>query len=113
MEVVITAGILTTAIVSILRSFTTVLSSMKLSQDMTLACFLAEDKLFGIEQSLNKGVKNLEPNGKETIQGRDFTWNENIKPQEAALTELEFEVSWQESATRQEKLNINTYLIAK
>jgi type II secretion system protein I len=116
LEVIITVAILSIAIVSIFRAFTTVLSTLKLSQNMTLACFLAEDKLWEIEQRQRDNVKPLEASGSETIQEREFKWDYTTEKDSSGLANLNklvFIVSWQEKRRGEEQYIINTYLTPK
>lgn len=114
LEVVITVAILSTALVFIFRSFTTMLSSVKISQNITLACWLAEDKFWEIEQGLKSKAEFLDSTGQETIQGTDFKWNYTIEPQQYEsinFTKLELTVTWQENNKRERKVSIDTYII--
>lgn len=116
LEVIITVAILSTAIVFVFRAFTTVLSSVKFSQNITLACFLAEDKLWEIEnkQKDTKGPLST-ASGTEKIQEQDFNWDYTVTEiQDLNLVELKFNVNWKENVREKEYvLNFATYLIPK
>jgi hypothetical protein len=100
-------AILSTAIVFIFRAFTTVLSATKLSQNITLACLLAESKLWEIEQRYKDNKQPLGREGEEIIQDKEFRWDYTTEPI------LEFNVTWQENANKEEKYSIATYLPPK
>ncbi|MFA4843036.1 MAG: prepilin-type N-terminal cleavage/methylation domain-containing protein, partial [Candidatus Omnitrophota bacterium] len=51
LEVLITVAILAGAIVFVFRGFLTALSATKFSQNVTLACLLAEDKIWKAENN--------------------------------------------------------------
>ncbi|HLD83067.1 MAG TPA: hypothetical protein VI976_03875 [Candidatus Omnitrophota bacterium] len=118
-EVLITTGILTTAIVFIFRGLTTVLNSAKLSQEMALACFLAEDKLWQIETE-EKALPNapLTGSGREKLQDREFNWSYQITEKDLSgfnkkIRQLELKVSWQEKRGMLAEYSVNTYLAPK
>lgn len=114
LEVMITVAILSTAIVFALRAFATVLSSVRFSQNITLACLLAEDKIWEAEEKQKETPGPLGiASGKETIQGRDFNWDYTATEIEGMdLIDLKFNVNWKEKV-RQEQyaLKFVTYLI--
>ncbi len=117
LEVLITVAILSTAIVFVFQSFTASLSSSKFSQNITLACYLVESKLWEIEQKQKQDTKPLEPaQGAEKIQGRDFNWSYEIKELDSALPELEqltLTLSWEEKRENPYTLEFSTYLLKK
>lgn len=102
LEVIITLAILSAGIVFILRAFSASLYAAKFSQNITLACLLAEEKLWEIQEKQG-GQEFLPAQNKETMQGRDFNWSyEAAKLEDSELTELKFNVSWRESAREKE-----------
>jgi len=116
LEVLITVAILSTAVIFVFRSFTASLSSAKFSQNITLACYLAEAKLWEIEQNQRQSPSPLDPdNGTEKMQGRDFNWSyETIKLEGLNLIKLRFNISWQEKIREKEySMEFLTYLIPK
>ena len=116
LEVIITVAILSTAIVFVFRAFTTVLSSVRFSQNITYACLLAEDKLWEIEEKQKESSDPLEiASGTKTLQGRDFRWDYTAtKIADLNLVDLEFNLHWQEKAREKEySLNFRTYLRSK
>lgn len=115
-EVLITVGILSTAITFIFRSFTASLNSAKFSQNITLACYLAESKLFEIEQKQKNSLPPIEnEEGSQDLQGKKFNWSYEIEQTEDPnLIKLEFNVSWQEGVREKEYvLSFSTYLLPK
>ena len=116
LEVLITVAILSTAIIFIFRSYTASLSSSKFSQDITLACYLVEDKLWEIEQDY-KNNPNPVTSGVETIekQNKDFDCGyEILDTVIVGLKELKLTVSWKENI-RENKYTLEflTYLPPK
>jgi len=115
-EVIITVGILSTAIVFVLRSFMAALSATQLSQNITLASFLAEDKLWEIEQKQKHSASPLgAEQGIEKIEERDFNWKyATTKLEESDLIELKFAVSFPEKRKENKyALEFLTYLMPK
>ena len=113
-EVLIALAILSTAIVFIFRSFTSSLSSIKFSQNITLACFFAENKIWELEQEQKVKTVPIESRqGKEKMQGKDFKWAYQAKRLESSnLVDLEFVVSWQENLREKEySLEFDSYLL--
>lgn len=110
LEVIITVAILSTAIVFVFRAFTTVLSSVKFSQNITLACFLAEDKLWRIENNFAL-TDEAQPEKPEEKFRFDFT-KENI-PELSILKELTLAVSWEEKRANPYSLQFATYILSK
>ena len=103
-EVLITVGILSTAIVFLLRSFTASIAAGKFSQDITLGCYLAEEKLWEIETAF-KIVGMAMPEVKEVeIQNRKFNWKfataDTAPPSD--LKALKLEVFWKENMREKE-----------
>ena len=116
LEVLIALAILSTAIVFIFRSFTFSLSTTKFSQNITLACFLAEDKIWELEQGQMAQVEPIESQqGSEKIQGKDFRWAYQTKKLgNSDLVYLEFIVYWQENLREKEySLEFDTYLTSQ
>lgn len=106
-EVLITVAILSSAIIFVFRSFATALTSVKFSQDLTRACYLAEDKLWEINQySLNGN--SLPEQGSED----KFRWEYEISPaSEPNLEELKLNVYWKKNKKESDySLQFSTYL---
>lgn len=116
LEVVITVAILSTAIVFVFRSFATVLATAKLSQNMTLACFLAEDKLWEAEVR-QRSISDLLGFDRGTLkmQGRDFNWSyQTTRVENSRLIKLELGVSWKENNREKEyQMDFLTYLLPR
>lgn len=113
-EVLITVAILSTSIIFLFRSFTVSLSSAKFSQDITLGCFLAEEKIWDVIYAYNHSLKLPDP-AKETLQNKDFNWTYSIADTDNdKIKELKFTVSWKENAREKAwPLEVSTYLVAK
>ncbi len=112
-EVLITVAVVSTAVVFILRSFTTLFAATKFSQDMTFACFLAEDKLGEIElRYKDPSVSPLEIEGTQDIGTRHFSWRyQAVDPGLTNLKRIDFECLWKENAKEKEhSLDLSAYL---
>jgi len=106
LEVIITVAILSSAIVVVLRAFTTIISAAKLSQDITLACFFTEDKLWKLENDFP-----LQEDGAEENR---FTYSyEFLDTNTPKLKELKFNVSWEEKRNSPYSLEFYTYKLVK
>ena len=104
-EVLIAIAILSTSIIFIFRSFTTALAATRLSQNITVACFLAQDKMWEIEEAL-RGGGEFEEAGIQKINERDFEWEAEIDTFGAGdLKPLIFSVKWQERS-REKKYSL-------
>ena len=111
-EILITIAILSSAVVFIYRAFTASLSAARFSQNMTLASFLAEDKLWEIEESQRNKFTPPATKGEAILGNRKFTWDYEIsKTDDPALTQLEFNISWPEKRTNEYIMNFFTYLL--
>jgi len=116
LEVLIALAILSTAIVFIFRSFTSSFSSTKFSQNITLACFFAENKIWELEQEQKAKIGPIESQqGNQKLQGKDFKWSYQAKRLgNSNLVYLEFIVYWQENLREKEySLEFDTYLVAQ
>jgi type II secretion system protein I len=95
-ELLITVSILSTAIIFVFRSFTTSLNVARFAQNMTLACYLAEDKIWQIETAHRTETAIPRP-GNETQGNTAFNWNYTVGDTGLEnLKELKFLVSWEE-----------------
>lgn len=98
LEVLIAVGILTTGVVFVLRAFTSALGSARLSQNVSLACYFSQQKIWECQQEKD----NLLDQGEEN----QFKWKYEIKPSDMAnLSEMNFDISWSEN-TREKPYNI-------
>jgi type II secretion system protein I len=117
LEVLIALAILSTAIVFIFRSFTSSISCVKFSQNITLACFFAENKIWELEQEQKAKADPISAGrqGNQIIQGKDFKWAYQAKRLGSSnLVYLEFIVYWQENLREKEySLEFDTYLLPR
>lgn len=117
LEVIITVGILSTAIVFLFRSFAASLATTKFSQNITLACYLAKERLWLMEEKQKDATFHLEPeSGTEKIQSRDFNWRQTAADlaELPDLVEANLAVSWKEGAAGQDyTMSFLTYLKKK
>lgn len=116
LEVLIALAILSTAIVFIFRSFTSSLSSAKFSQNITGACFFAENKIWELEQEQKAQTDPIDSRqGSEKIQGKDFKWTSLAKKiGNSNFVYLEFILYWQENLREKEySLEFDSYLLPK
>lgn len=103
-EVIVTVAVLSTAIMFVLRSFAAALAASKIGQDMTLACLLAENEFWKVEQEQRKTGSPLD--GKGSDRSGVFSWNYATEknPSRDFLMNGVCTVSWKErrgSASRQ------------
>lgn len=117
-EVLIASAILATAIVFIFRSFNVMTTAVKFSQNISLACFLIEDKLWEIEAKEKDKLEIQETaSGEELIQGQKFKWEYKLEDIESTgsvkLRQLDFKVLWPENARQEASLDLVTYLSPK
>jgi type II secretion system protein I len=111
-EVLLTVAILSSVIIFIFRSFAALLAYTGFSQNLGLACYLAEEKLWEIEELAKQNLVLPQPET-ETSQDKDFSWDYKITPsQDDALDELELSVSWQQKLKEKPySLGFVTYLL--
>ncbi len=101
-EVLITVAILSTAIIFLFRSFTASLSAAQFSQNLTLACYLAEEKFFDIQNSYAY-KKMLMDEGTQSAQNINFRWKYEIgNTDNESLKKLGLFVSWKEKVKARE-----------
>lgn len=101
----VTVTILTVGLLFILQSFSASIKATGLSQDITEACILAENKIGELEIRLAKEIDiPLEDQGK--ING--FIWTYSLKTlKDSGLLELNFNIL---AKNKKELLEIITYL---
>jgi len=118
-EVLITVGIVSGVIIFIFRCFAASLGMSLFSQHISLGCYLAEDKLWQIEQAWQNNTEKLPRPGVEKIQDRDFKWDYEISDSDpdatnTTLKNLKLEVSWQENFREKDySLEFFTTLLAQ
>lgn len=114
LEVLIAVAVLSTVIIFIFRSFAASLASTRFAQDISLACYLAEEKLWEIEEAYAAGSK-LAESGAQEIQNKNFNWRyEILDIGNPDLKELQLTVSWKENVREKEYLlEFLTYLMPK
>ncbi len=90
LEVLIAVGILTSGVVLVLRAFTSALGSARLSQNVSLACYFAQQKIWECQQEKSNSLDQGEENR--------FKWKYEVKPTDMAnLSEMNFDISWSEN----------------
>lgn len=110
LEVIITVAILSTAIVFVFRAFTTVLSSVRFSQNINQACFFAEDQLWKIENNFPLTANPEEENTPQTKFTYNYTLTDTDIPE---LKQLKLVVSWEEKRKNPYSLEFFTYILTK
>lgn len=106
-ELMITVTILAIGLVFILQAFSSSVKASGLSQDITVACFLAESKISELELRQEKGSKI--PYQDQAELGR-FGWSYEITPlEDSGLLNVRFKV-FGKRPKREEILEIVTYL---
>jgi len=112
-EVLITLAILTGGIVFVFRGFMTSLSAANLSQNIMLSCFLAEDRLWQIEE-MKKQKTTPEISGLEILnmQNKEFSVKYEISQTSiAGLDKLNISVSWPKDKRSSHSVDFSTYLV--
>lgn len=111
LEVLITVGILSVAVITIFRSFAASLSAARFSQHISLASYLTEGKILEIEQAYKKNL-TTQDYGVTSFASTNFNWHyEILDTQKEDLKELKFIVSWKENQREQEyPMEFLTYL---
>ncbi|MBI4706487.1 MAG: prepilin-type N-terminal cleavage/methylation domain-containing protein [Candidatus Omnitrophica bacterium] len=111
-ELLVTMAILAAGIVFIFRSFAASLAGVKLSQNITNACLLAENKVWEIGQHYKDGFSFPEQ-GAEESGVKKFDWNSKFSDTEiAGLKKLDLIVSWPEG-TMAYSMNFSTFVYKK
>ncbi len=109
LEVIITVAILATAIVFVFQSFTAVLSSIALSQNITQACYFSEDKLWKLENDFP-----LTDNLREETLYDKFSYNYELTDTGTSkLKQLKLSVSWPEKREKPYSLEFITYVLPR
>ncbi|MDD4955332.1 MAG: hypothetical protein PHP17_04760 [Candidatus Omnitrophica bacterium] len=111
-EVLITVAILAGGIVFVFRGFMTSLSATSLSQNIMLASYLAEDKLWQIEE-MQKQKTLTENSGLETINLQSGQFNIGYEISQVGtggLKKMDISVSWPRDRGNSYSVNFPTYL---
>ena len=104
----IAVAILTTAVVFILRSFTAAIAAAKVSQNISRACILAENRLFWVENNLPV-PEETEPRPQDKTE---FTITQELSDADIRFPELKLliiSISWNKAANRPYSLDFLTY----
>jgi prepilin-type N-terminal cleavage/methylation domain-containing protein len=112
LEVLITAAILSSAVIFIFRAFAASLSAAKFSQNITLGCFLSEAKIWEISQQQKDSAMVL---GRQQAREGVFNWEAELSQlEELGLAQLDFKLSWKEKAREADYvMDFLTYLREK
>lgn len=112
-EVMVAVMILSTALVFIFRSFTSVLTVVKLSRNLTLACWLAEEKMWEASLRVKGATSAFSLNSSKVIQGLEFSSLVSLGEGEinsVPLEVLKCEISWSQMRTKKDNFTLFTYL---
>lgn len=114
LEVLVTVAVLATAITFVFRSFATSLSSVRLAQNITAACYLTEETMFELELANKFGLK-LPDFQEQKIQNKIFNRKYEIQDTDTMnLKELNLEVSWQENVREKDySIELTTFFSPK
>ena len=110
-EVLISTGLVAASIIFIFGAFTASLTSAQLSEDITLACYAAEEKIWEVIQTQKT---RLSSSGGEIITPKKkFTWSYTIsKTDDPALKKLDFAISWPRMRQGEQRMEFSTLLLA-
>ena len=115
-EVMVTVAILSTALVFVFRSFATVLNAVKLSRNLTLACWLAEEKIWEASVKAKGEASTFDLNSRETIQGVEFSSVVSMELGEinsVPLKVLKCDISWPPGGKKKDSFVLFTYLVPR
>ncbi len=109
-EVLISIGIVSSAVVLLFQSFTAALTAARFSQNISLACFLAEEKLFEAEWAFRASpYLSLSQTGNAVIQATPFTWETSLSLQpHENVASMVCGISWPERG-RQGNYTLSLY----
>lgn len=111
-EVLVTVAILTGGIVFVFRGFVISLSAAELSQNIMLASFLAEDRLWQIDHMKKQKIAQ-ENSGSEKINMQDKEFNVKYEISQTGLAgfnKLDISVFWPKDRKNSYDINFSTYL---
>jgi len=109
----VAVAILSTALVFVFRSFATVLTAVKLGRNLTLACWLAEEKIWDVSLKVKKDDSAFNANDRQVIQGIEFDSSlssEDSQINSVPLKTLKCVISWPRSSDKKDNLTLFTYL---
>lgn len=110
-EVLVAVSILSTAVIFLFRAFTTSLNAAKISQDIFVACLLAEERLFDIEEGIHNNSSSLEGEGEITIHNKEFGWHYEVNSADIPfLKEIELVLYWPGKSAKEYSLEFINYL---
>ena len=115
-EVMVAVAILSVALVFIFRSFTTVLTAVKLGRNLSLACWLAEGKMWEASLRAKGSASAFNLNSREKIQGVEFSSAISVEESEinsVPLKLLKGDVSWFQSHNKENNLTLFTYIASR
>ncbi|MDD5584729.1 MAG: type II secretion system protein [Candidatus Omnitrophica bacterium] len=114
-EAVLTIAILGVLIVFVFRSFVVSLRAVKLSNDITLACFSMQEKFWELEQKV-KTNSILPVTDTETLSAynKKFSWRyEFADVPSIAFKKVQGSISWDEKQDTHYSTNVTTYVPTK
>ena len=112
LEVLVAMAILVTGIVFVLRSFFTALNVVRLNQNTVEAAYLAENRLWEIEQDVLAGINPVELKT-DTINNKEYVSVGKISELAIpySLQSLQLTVSWRDKTSREKRaVDFVTYL---
>lgn len=112
-EVLITVGILSSAIIFVFRSFTASLIAVNFSQNTSLACYLSENKIWEISQAYKNNLDVIPGSGNETVANKNFEWQyELLETDFSDIEQFQFAVSWARGNKKQNyRIEFLTYFL--
>jgi type II secretory pathway pseudopilin PulG len=112
-EVLITVGILATALTVIFQGFNQMVNSARLSRDIMIGCLVAEDAGWKIAlNNRDSAVEALSNPGRALLEHKEFSWDYALE-QDARLPELKLlrlTVSWPEKRDSAYNIDLYSYL---
>jgi type II secretion system protein I len=110
-EVLVTVAILSTAVIFLFRAFTTSLNAAKISQDIFVACLLAEERLFDIEEGIRNNSPTLEEEGGIAIHNKEFNWHYEVNSADTPfLKAIKLILYWSGKSAKEYSLEFINYL---
>jgi type II secretory pathway pseudopilin PulG len=112
-EVLVSIALLSTAIVFIFRAFNTSLSAARLSRNISLTCFVIEQKIWEIEQQRKDNLAIPETASSEiNLAGEKFNLDYIIADTDiATLKRLNIKTSWRQRRLKPYSMDFSTLLL--